>query len=118
MSIDPAREAHELPARSAFSPGPHARLGVASLGVASLGLAVLAVALEALAIAIGSAGQWQIATLLAWFIIGSSAVAFVLGLVAILAGRGRRWGAVAVPVSLMGNPLILVGLFAVLGGTR
>lgn len=113
MSIDSAREVHEVPARTAFSPGAHARLGVASLG-----LAVLAVALEALAIAIGSAGQWQIATVLAWFIIGSSAVAFVLGLVAILAGRGRRWGAVAVPVSLMGNPLILVGLFAVLGGTR
>ncbi len=113
MSIDSAREVHEVPERTAFSSGPHARLGVASLG-----LAVLAVALEALAIAIGSAGQWQIATVLAWFIIGSSAVAFVLGLVAILAGRGRRWGAVAVPVSLMGNPLILVGLFAVLGGTR
>jgi hypothetical protein len=44
------------------------------------------------------------------------AVAFVLGVVAILSRRGRRWGIAAVLVSLIGNPLILVGLFAMLGG--
>jgi hypothetical protein len=98
-----------MPRRCPVRPG-------ARPGAVSLGLAAAAAALEALAIAIGSAGQWPAATVLAWFTIGLMAVAFVLGVVAILSRRGRRWGIAAVLVSLIGNPLILVGLFAMLGG--
>ena len=61
------------------------------------------------------------ATVLAWLVIGLQAVSFVLGLVAFLSRRGRghsrRFGLAAVVLSLLANPLLLVGLFSLLRGS-
>jgi hypothetical protein len=96
------------------------------VGIAGLLLAAFAVILEVLAIVIGSGSgkgtAWGAATVIAWFVIGLQAVSFVLGLVAILGGRGRgrgrshgwRFGLAAVVLSLLANPLLLVGLFSLI----
>jgi hypothetical protein len=92
------------------------------VGIAGLLLAAFAVILEVLAIVIGSGKgtAWGAATVIAWFVIGLQAVSFVLGLVAILGGRGRgrshgwRFGLAAVVLSLLANPLLLVGLFSLI----
>ena len=107
-----------------------ARPPVHRVGIAGLLLAAFAVILEVLAIAIGSGSAWAAATVIAWFVIGLQAVSFVLGLVAILSGRGRgrgrgsgrgrggglgwRFGLAAIVLSLLANPLLLVGLFSLM----
>jgi uncharacterized protein (DUF2062 family) len=42
-------------------------------------------------------------------------LAFVLGVVAVLTRTGRRFGFAAAILSLVANPLTLVGIFSVLG---
>ena len=85
------------------------------LGMASLALAIAFAALEALAIGVGSGGQWQAATVLAWFVMGLLAASFVLGMIAILTANGRRFGIAAVIVSVLAHPLLLVWLLRLLG---
>ena len=97
------------------------RSPVQGVGFAGLLLAVFAVILEVLAIAVGSGSAWGAATVLAWLVIGLQAVSLVLGLVALLSRRGRcqsrRFGLAAVVLSLLANPLLLVGLFSLLRGS-
>jgi len=106
MSLDPV-QAHPEPSRS---PRRWRRLGPASLG-----LALAAVGSEILAIVIGSGGALTAATVLAWIVIGLFALALVLGVVAVLVRLGRRFGLAGVILTLVANPLTLVGLFGVLG---
>ncbi len=113
MSTDRSRIADEpFPANS---PGIFRRRPLPLLGRVSFALAVGAVAVETAAIAIGSGGGWAVATGLAGLVIGLTAVAFVLGIVAVLAARARRWGVAGVVLSVLANPLVLVGLFSALG---
>jgi hypothetical protein len=90
------------------------------IGIAGLLLAVFGVILEVLAIAIGSGGAWGAATVIAWIVTGFQAVSFVLGVVAILSGRGRShgwgFGLAAIVLSLLANPLLLVWVFSLLRG--
>lgn len=81
----------------------------------SLALALVSVGLEWLAIAVGSGGAWGPATALACFVIGFFVVAIALGMVAILARLGRVSGLSAIILSLIANPLTLVGIFHLLG---
>lgn len=81
----------------------------------SLVLAAVAAGLESWAIAIGSAGNWGAATVIAWFVIGFFALGFALGAVAVLARNGRGFGLAAVILSVSGNPLTLVWIFHLLG---
>jgi hypothetical protein len=55
---------------------------------------------------------------MAWLVMGVFALGFALGMVAILARRGRELGFVAIILSLVANPLTLVGIFTVLGPNR
>ncbi|MHC5794971.1 hypothetical protein ACVXZ4_02310 [Lacisediminihabitans sp. FW035] len=100
-------------------PGPSApRVAprrIRRLGSASFLIAVLGVALEVIAIVIGSGGGWVAATVLAWVVIGLFALAFALGLLAILTRNGRRFGLAAAILGLVANPLTLVGVFGLLG---
>jgi hypothetical protein len=96
-------------------------------GISGLLLALSAALLEVLAIGIGSARTsaggsgtaWITATVIAWVVISMQAVSFTLGLVAIFRGRGqaRHFGAAAVLVSLLTNPLLLIALFSLLRDT-
>ncbi|CAN5192744.1 hypothetical protein BH09ACT1_BH09ACT1_10700 [soil metagenome] len=89
---------------------------VTRLGLTSLVVAVVGIAAEVVGIIIGNAGEWQGATILAWAAIVLTALAFFGGLVAAIANRDRRLGVIALLAGLVGNPLVLVGLLAALGG--
>lgn len=110
MSLDSVQAAPEVTVTRT------AKQSIRRLGMASLVLAISTVVLEVIAIAIGSGGAWGAATALAWFIVALFAVSVALGVAAIVTGNGRRWGIGAVMVSLLGNPLVLVWLFALLRG--
>ena len=85
------------------------------LGIVALALSLIALGLEAVAIVIGTGGAWGAATVLAWIVMGSFALGCGFGMVAILARRGRELGLLAIILSLIANPLTLVGIFTVLG---
>jgi len=112
---DTAFEPEPEPEIDAASPTPTRRM--ISLGaIALIAVAVLAV-LEIVAIAIGSAGGWVAADLLGKAIIVLTVATLVLGVVAAVRRRGGRLGAVAAVVSILINPLVLIGLLRVLGGS-
>ena len=89
-----------------------ARLG----GVVALGVAALAAVAEVIAIVVGSAGEWPLATGLAWVVIVLTVVALVLGVVAVVRDRGRAWGIAAIVVAVLANPLVQIGVLRALGG--
>jgi hypothetical protein len=117
MSLDSVAVSPESRRAEALRQPPVHRVGIAGLL-----LAAFAVILEVLAIVIGSGSgkgtAWGAATVIAWFVIGLQAVSFVLGLVAIFSGRGSglgwRFGLAAIVLSLLTNPLLLVGLFSLM----
>ncbi len=82
------------------------------MGAASFALAAVLVAAEGVAIALASDRQWAIATVIAWSVIVLTVVSFFAGLAAVILKRGRRWGIAALVLSVVGNPLVLVWLFA------
>jgi hypothetical protein len=86
-------------------------------GISSLALVGVLVMVEAIAISIGAAGHWTAATVLAWCVIALSVVAFLGGLAAVILARGRRWGAAAMVLSVVANPLVLVWLFRAVGNS-
>ncbi|QNE45707.1 hypothetical protein F1C58_01410 [Glaciihabitans sp. INWT7] len=86
-------------------------------GPIALVLAMLAVGLECVAIVTGSGGAWGAATVLAWFSIAFFALSFALGIVAAISGLGRAPGLAAIILSVLVNPLTLVGIFSMLGST-
>lgn len=110
MSFDSVQSAPEVTVSRAVTQS------IRRLGMASLVLAISGVGLEVLAIAIGGGGAWGAATALAWFVIALFVISIAIGLAAILTGNGRRWGIVAVTLSLLANPLVLVWLFSLLRG--
>jgi hypothetical protein len=87
------------------------------IGLASFILAALLVALEGVAIGIGSNRDWTTATVLAWVVIALTIASFLGGLTAVALRLGRRWGLAATTLSVAGNPLVLVWLFAIIGNS-
>jgi hypothetical protein len=73
------------------------------------------VVLEIVAIVLGSARQWQVATVLGQAVIVLTIAAFLLGLVAVILGRGRRLGVIAMIVAVLGNPLVQLWLLGLAG---
>lgn len=80
------------------------------LGVVGLTLAAAAAVLQVLGIIQASGLNWQRGTLLAWVAIGVSTVAFLIGLIAIILNRGRRWGVAAMILAVVANPWVLTQL--------
>jgi len=112
--VDDVPDVDVVPDVDGVAPAPTRRM--ISLGaIALIAVAALAV-LEIVAIAIGSAGQWAIADVLGRAIIGLTVATLVLGIVAAVRKRGGRLGAVAAVVSILINPLVLIGLLRALGG--
>ena len=92
------------------------RLPGRTLGVAALVAATLVVIATTTGIALATDDAYQTATPVAWAAIGASALAVVLGILAIGLRRGRGWGAAAVVVALIANPYLLRAILAAVGG--
>jgi len=82
-------------------------------------LAVLAAGFFAVlhGVAVGAAagGDNTTATVLAWTVIVGTIATLLLGVVAVVSGRGRRWGALAVVLSLLANPFVLMRVLGFFG---
>lgn len=102
MTVERPRRSGIFAPRSRSDDAP--RRGLGPLTVA---LAVLFAIVTAVAIVVATDRNYSLATVLAWFAIAGTAVSFVLAAAAVVLGRGRRWGAVAMVVSVLANPLVL-----------
>ena len=100
-----ARETETAPAGSRALPGL---------------LAVVAAALFAVmhgaAVAAASAGDFATATVLAWTVIVGTIATLLLGAASVVLGRGRRWGVLAIALSVVANPLVLTRVLGFFGG--
>ncbi len=87
-----------------------ARARTPLVGIAALALAVLTAIVHGVAVAVASGGDAQTGTVLAVVAIGLSILAVVGGLVALIAGLGRRTGAAAFVLGGLANPVVLLNL--------
>jgi len=85
---------------------PVERVKTAALGITALVIAALTVAALVAGIVIASAGDWALATILAYSAIGLSVLAVVGGVAAAVRGLGRRWAVLAVLLAVAANPLV------------
>ena len=54
-----------------------------------------------------------------WLIQSSGMIlSFLLGLAAVITGRGRRWGAAAMVFSVLGNSYVWILLYSLIGTSR
>jgi hypothetical protein len=91
--------------RAASSPRPRTRLGLLSLGAA-----VLTVAATVVGILMAMAGRYEPGILLAYLATGVSVVSVLCGAAAVVTGRGRAWGALAVVIGILSCPPLLTRL--------
>lgn len=79
-------------------------------------LVVIVIMIEIAAIALANDRHWLLATALAWGVIGLTLVSFTLGIFALIRRSDRRLAIAAIVLSIASNPLVLVAVFAALGG--
>jgi len=84
------------------------------MGASAALLALLFAAVHGYAIVAATGGDYSIARTLATVAIVGTIITGLLGLVALLFGFGRRWGAVALVLSVLANPLALTRLLGYL----
>ena len=94
---------------------PHTTAVSPRLGVVAVALTLLLAVVVGFAVAVASVGDDATGSVLAWFAIVGTTATFVMGAAAIITGRGRRWGAVAVILSLIVNPWIMTQLLTAVG---
>ena len=80
------------------------------LGVYALAAAIFTVAATAVGIEFAMGGNFDLGTWLAYLATGTSVVAVLCGAAAVVTGRGRGWGAIAVLVGALASPPILTTL--------
>lgn len=80
------------------------------VGIISIAVAVIAAIVHGVAIGVGSSGDLPMATVLAYIAIALSMLAVIGGLVGLVAGFGRRTGAIAVAVGILANPVVLLAV--------
>jgi hypothetical protein len=93
-------------------PDEHAAATTPRLGIAATALAAVLAVIVAIAVGTAAEGDHATGTVLAWVAIVGTAMTFALGIAAIVLRRGRRWGAVAVILSLLVNPWILMQILS------
>jgi hypothetical protein len=77
------------------------------LGVLAVGAALVTGALVWAGISSAMDGKFGPATSLAYFATGTSIVAVLGGICALVLDRGRGWGLAAIAIGLVANPLVL-----------
>ena len=92
-------------------PRPRWRLGVLSFGA---GLFTSAATTAGILLAMG--GSFEASILIAYLATGASVVAVLCGAAAVVTGRGRGWGAVAIVIGILSSPPLLTRLLSWAGG--
>ena len=102
--------------RSVSSPAPvdDSSNGAWLMGASAALLAVGFAAVHGYAIAAASGGDFAVARTLAMVAIVGTIITGLLGIVALLFGFGRRFGAVALVLSILANPLALTRMLGYL----
>jgi hypothetical protein len=93
--------------RAAPPSRPRTRLGLLSLGAALI-TAVSTVA----GILAAMGGKYEASILLAYLATGLSVVAVLCGAAAVVTGRGRAWGALAIVLGILSSPPLLTRLLS------
>ncbi len=86
-------------------PAKRSRLGI----IAALA-GVVTVIGTVIGISSAMAGRYQSGILLAYLSTGVSVVAVLCGAAAVVTGRGRRWGAIAILLGILASPPVLTRL--------
>jgi hypothetical protein len=86
------------------------------VGVAALVFAVATIVVHIVGIVVASGGDWEAGTALGYVAIGTSILGFAVGVVAVVLGRGRVLGVVAVVLSILANPFVLLQVLNFFGG--
>lgn len=85
-------------------------------GILSFVLSLLAVAGVAAGIVLATSDLFLAATDTAWGAIGASALAVILGLIAVIGKLGRGWGTTGVVLGVVANPYLLTIALDRIGG--
>jgi hypothetical protein len=93
--------------RAAPPPRPRWRLGVLSFGA---GLFTAAATTGGILLAMG--GKFEASILIAYLATGASVVSVLCGAAAVVTGRGRGWGAVAIVIGILSSPPLLTKLLS------
>jgi hypothetical protein len=93
--------------RRAAPPAPRLRT---RLGLLSFGAALVTVASTVVGILTAMGGKYEASILLAYLATGVSVVAVLCGAAAVVTGRGRAWGALAVVLGVLSSPPLLTRL--------
>jgi hypothetical protein len=87
-----------------------------ALGVIAVVAGVATIVLVCVGISSAMSGKYAVGIALAYVATGTSIVAVLGGISAMVLDRGRGWGAVAIVVGLAANPLLLTRVLAWAGG--
>jgi hypothetical protein len=82
------------------------------LGVLYLGARRFTAAATATGILLAMSGDFEASILLAYLATGASVATVLCGAAAVLTGRGRGWGAVALVIGILSSPPLLTRLLA------
>ena len=85
-------------------------------GLIALLLSATTVALLSSGISLALANDFSASSAAGLGAIGTSIAGFLLGGVAVITGRGRGWGAIAMVVSVLANPVILTNILGFVAG--
>lgn len=85
-------------------------------GLLSVALGVLTAVLTGVGVAVASDGGFVVATAIAWTAVAVSVAGVVLGVAAVVARLGRRWGVAGIALCLLADPLILTALLGAAAG--
>jgi zinc transporter ZupT len=87
------------------------------LGQIALGLSLLLLATDVVALVLADNRSWAAAIVLAQVTTVGTIVAFLVGAVAVIMSRGRRWGISAVVLAVVANPIIMTKVLGFLAGS-
>jgi hypothetical protein len=102
-------EVFSTPGRRRATPPPRPRW---RLGVLSFGAGLFTAAATTVGILLAMSGTYEGSILLAYLATGASVATVLCGAAAVVTGRGRGWGAVAVVIGILSSPPLLTRLLS------
>jgi hypothetical protein len=106
------------PADEVVEEEPARRPRTPAFAISAVVLAAVTIAVHIAAIVVAIDGDFPLGTLLGYLAIGTSALAVIVGIVAVVIGRGRGWAFAAVLVAILANPVVLLAVLRALSGLQ